>query len=134
MSSQNIISIIKFGFMGCFCFMSLVSRAEEQALSRENASVTYKVGRATYMVKRIQEHQPHIKSVNVAVKCGSSKIWMRHFYKFGMCEVAAADFNPKSKQLKIKYFSHDLKTGDNYLCENTSKYLEIDLPDSCRPK
>lgn len=97
-------------------------------------SVNYRVGGTKYTLNRIQEHQPHIQSVNINYLCPKSKVKQRYFYKFGMCQVESATLNTTSRALSIKYYSHDLSTGDEYLCEKNAKFLEFVLEDKCASK
>lgn len=97
-------------------------------------SVKYRVGETKYTLNRIQEHQPHIQSVNINFLCPKSKVKQRYFYKFGMCQVESATLNTTSRALSIKYYSHDLSTGDEYLCERNAKFLEFVLEDKCLSK
>jgi hypothetical protein len=110
------------------------AKNETTQFSNSMDSVMYEVSETTYTLNRIQEHQLHIQSVDINYICAKSKVKLRYFYKFGMCQVEAATYNSVSKVLNIKYYSHDLKTGDDYFCEKNAKFLKFVLEDKCLSK
>ncbi len=124
----------------CFIFTGLIwpltSWAGQETITFSLTATTqsYQIGATTYNLTRIQEHAPHIQTLDLSFACNPTKRFKRYFYKFGMCLVESASFNPETKQLAIKYFSHDLATGDDYLCEPNAKYLKFNLEDKCQSK
>lgn len=123
-----------------FCFLlsvgfflnASVSYAQLFLFSEKQNIKNYKIGKTEYRVHRIEGHPPHVQKIDISFRCSpKSSNWISYYYKYGMCNIEGVEFFPEDTRLKIKYFSHDLSKGDDYICETQPKYLEFELDNRC---
>lgn len=132
------VKMIRFKFifsvlLGLSFFIS-ANATELTEFTEKVNTISYKIGNTNYRVRRILDHAMIQETINISYACGKSNKWIRYYYKYGTCKVESSEFDTKDGNLKIKYFSHDLSKGDEYVCEKEPKFLEYELDDRCAGK
>lgn len=123
-----------------FLFLLNSAFAEEFRFSYDSPKVEYKVGNTIYRVQRVYPHQQELQHLQIDYRCeGEQKAaWTEDFFEFGLCEVFSADFNPRNRQLDVKYHAKDLYSDplydDGNRCEKTLKIRSQKLADKCTIK